>query len=151
MSENVQRQIKASREFWRPSKIANDLNKLAKGNIGKTILLQVENPENYYDTPDELPQPFIAELDDVIIEKLFDHDLEFDQLFIIIFNPRYLNRENIFTEYNYDYETLLKPQNGNYYKLNFNAVIKFSIKKTSFWAHIFKRKTAANIEFGRNA
>lgn len=139
LTEGEKIQIKRDREAWKPSEIANDLFELLKNNIGNTLLLQIENPENYYDSPSERPKPFIAFLENVTIEKLLDHDVEFEQLFLILSKPTLLNRKSIFKEFNYDYETLLIPFNGDCYKLNFYTVLKFGIKKKSFWEKLFQK------------
>lgn len=139
LTEDEKRQIKRDREAWQPSKIANDLSNVLKNNIGNTLWLQLENPDNYYDSPSERPKPFIAFLENVTIEKLLDQDVEFEQLYVTLSNPILLNRKSIFNEFNYDYETLFKPLNGESYKLNFNTVLKFGVKKKSFWEKLYKK------------
>ncbi len=143
LSANEVGQIKVKRESWRPSRIAHDLNILLKNNIGKTVQFQLQNPGNYYDNFDELPKPFIAEIKDVVVERVLDFDIEFDQLFIFLSNLTLLNGEGVFKEYNYDYETLLKLQENKQYKLNFNAVTNFSIEQVSFWKKLFVKKNVS--------
>ena len=108
LSENEKRLIKEKREAWSPSKKAIDLHKLLNSWKGRNVLLQLENPENYYDSPEDHPVPFIAQIKEVIVESVLDSDIAFDQLFIFLSNLRHLNGESIFKEINYDYLTLLE-------------------------------------------
>jgi len=143
LSEREKLQIKTDREAWCPSRAAHSLFELLKSSLGKKLLLQVQNPANYYDTPNELPEPFVAELKDVTTERVLDGDIEFDQLFVLLSNPRLMSGESIFNEYNYDYHTLLKPQEGRDYRLNFSAVVELSVEQVSFWKQFFKSKNGS--------
>lgn len=140
MSEDENRLIKEKREAWIPSKKAIDLYKLLNSWKDRNALFQLENSNIYYDSPDDHPEPFIAQIRDVIVESVLDSDIAFDQLFIFLSNPRHLNGESIFKEINYDYLTLLELQGNGDYKINFNAVTKFSVEQVSFWKKLFTKK-----------
>jgi len=137
LSNKENKRIMRDRRMWHPSETATELYQTVKRNFGKTLVLRIENSKNYYDSVEDLPKEFIAELKDAFIEKIKDVDMEFEQFFILLSNPRYLNGDSIFKEYNFDYNTLIKEDKLGDYRLNFSSIVKLSVKQNSIWSRFF--------------
>lgn len=129
VSKNMRRKIRSARLAWQLPEIAWRFAKLMNDSTGKTLLLQIEDYNSYYDQPEEVSLPFLAELANVSYEQITDIDAEFEQLFLFLSAPRLENGTSIFLVNHRDYNNLIVPDAGGLYKMPFRCVRELAISQ----------------------